>query len=37
MKEQSAQVIIVGGGPVGATFACALASANIKSNDNNVH
>lgn len=31
MKQSDAQVIIVGGGPVGATFACALASAHIKS------
>jgi len=31
MEKGIAQVVIVGGGPVGATFACALASANIKS------
>ncbi len=31
MKKISSQVIIIGGGPVGATFACALASAGIKS------
>lgn len=31
MGKVSAQVVIVGGGPVGSTFACALASANIKS------